>query len=50
MVVQNDSGFTQKLEEGTVLGVIENAEVLDVSSDLGTTSSATVNRLVSSSQ
>ena len=45
MVVRNDTGFTQKLEEGAVLGVVENAEVLEVSPDLGATCSAAVNRL-----
>ena len=33
MVVRNDSGFTQKLDEGMLLGVVENAEVLEVLPD-----------------
>ena len=49
MVVRNDSGFTQKLDEGMVLGVVENAEVLEVPPDRGATNSAVVNRLDSSS-
>ncbi len=28
MVVRNDSGFTKRLDEGAVLGVIENAQVM----------------------
>ena len=34
MVVRNDTGFTQKLEGGAVLGVVENTEVLEVSLDV----------------
>jgi hypothetical protein len=45
MVVRNDS---KRLDEGAVLGVIENAEVMEVSPDLGATYSAAVNRLDSS--
>ena len=49
MVVRNDSGFTQKLDKGMVLGVVENAEVLEVPHDRGATNSTVVNRLDSSS-
>ena len=48
MVVRNDSGFTQKLDEGMVLGVVENAEILEVPPNQGATNSAAVNRLDSS--
>ena len=48
MVVSDDSGFTQKLDEGVMLGVIENAEVLKVPPHQGATDSAAVNRLDSS--
>ena len=33
IVVRNDSGFTQKLDEGEVLGVMESAEVLEAPPD-----------------
>ena len=33
IVVRNDSGFTQKLGEGAILGTVESAEVIDVCSD-----------------
>ena len=49
-VVWNNSGFTQKLGEGAVLGVIESAEELDVSPDMETTNPATVNNLICSNQ
>ena len=49
MVVRNDSGFTQKLDEGVVLGVVDNAEVLEVPPSQGATDSAAINRLDSSS-
>ena len=45
IVVRNDSGFTQKLDEGAVLGVVESTEVLDVHPDMETTDSVTVNKL-----
>ena len=45
IVVRNDSGFTQKLDEGAVLGVVESAEVLDVHPDMESTDSVTVNKL-----
>ena len=44
MVVRNDSGFTKKLEEGMVLGVVENAEVLEIPQNQGATNSAAVNQ------
>ena len=50
IVVRNDSGFTQKLNEGAVLGVVESAEVLDVHPDMETTDSVTVNKLNSANQ
>ena len=50
IVVRNNSGFTQKLDEGAVLGVVESAEVLDVYPDVETTDSVTVNRPNSSNQ
>ena len=50
IVVRNDSGFTQKLDEGAVLGVVESAEVLDVYPDVETTNSVGVNRLDSANQ
>ena len=48
MVVRNDSGFTQKLDEGVVLGVVENAQVFEVPQNQRATDSAAVNRLNSS--
>ena len=45
IVVRNDSGFTQKLDEGAVLRVAESAEVLDVHPDMETTDSVIVNKL-----
>ena len=36
IVVRNDTGFTQWLDEGIVLGVMESAQVLDVSPGPGT--------------
>ena len=50
MVVWNDSGFTQKLGEGTVLGVIDRAEVLDIPPNLEITDPATVSRVDHSKQ
>ena len=43
MVVKNNTGFIQKLDEGTVLGVVENAEVLEISAGVGAACSAGVN-------
>lgn len=45
IVVRNDSGFTQKLDEGATLGMVESAEVINVCSGVETTDSVTVNRL-----
>lgn len=50
IVVRNDSGFTQKLDEGAILGMVESAEVIDVCPSMETTDSVTVNRLNSSNQ
>ena len=52
MVVSNDSGFTQRLDKGTVLGVVESAEVLGVSPDAETVEPqpTTVSRCDSSDQ
>ena len=47
IVVRNDTDFTQRLNEGIVLGVMESAQVLDVSPGRGI---VTVNRLDSSNQ
>ena len=50
ILVRNDSGFTQKLDEGAVLCIVESAEVLDVYPDMETTNSVTVNKLDSANQ
>lgn len=50
MVVWNKSGFTQQLSKGAVLGVVDNAEVLDAPSCEQDTEPVTVSRLDSSAQ
>ena len=50
ILVRNDSGFTQKLDEGAVLRVVGSAEVLDIYPDMETTDSVTVNKLDSANQ
>ena len=50
IVVRNDSEFTQNLDDGAVLGVVESAKVLDVYPDVETIDSVTVNRLNSTNQ
>ena len=43
-VVRNDSKFTQNLDGGAVLGLVESAKVLDVYPYVETSDSVTVNR------
>ena len=49
-VVRNDSGFTQNLDGGAVLGLVESAKLLDVYPDVETSDSVTVNRHDSANQ